>query len=102
MKRPMKQEDGLYHISGKTFPVLIGSRRQVYNETAYKTPGGLVKSELLLNKNDRIVSLKKHFTAKKEKRLEKAGYFTQKGKFGYVNKSKRIRYTTKGTRKNKA
>jgi hypothetical protein len=103
MKRPMKQEDGNYHIKGQKYPVLIGSRRQVYNETAYKTPGGLVKSELLLNKNDRIVSRKKHFTAKKEKRLEKAGYFTKKGTFGYFNKSKRVRYLTqKKTIKSKA
>ena len=34
-----------------------------------------------------IVSLKKHRTAKKERRLEKAGYFAQKGKFGYVKKT---------------
>jgi len=30
--------------------------------------------------------LKKHNTAKKEKRLEKAGFFTKKGKFGAVKK----------------
>jgi hypothetical protein len=39
-----------------------------------------------MNKNGRIVSRKKHATAKKEKRLEKAGYFTKKGKFGAVRK----------------
>ena len=37
-----------------------------------------------MNKNGRIVSRKKHETAKKEKRLEKYGYFAKKGKFGYV------------------
>jgi hypothetical protein len=37
----------------------------------------------------RIVSAKKHVTAKKEKRLEKYGYFAKKGKFGYVKKTAR-------------
>jgi hypothetical protein len=36
------------------------------------------------NKEGRIVSVKKHNTAKKEKRLVKAGYGTKKGKFGWV------------------
>ena len=54
--------------------------------TAYKTPGGLTKDKLMFNKNNRIVSRKKHNTAKKEKRLQKYGYFTKKGKFGYVKK----------------
>ena len=82
----MKSSDGKYHIHGKTYDVLIGSRAQVGHATAYKTSGGLTKSELFKNKHDRYVSLKKHNTAKKEKRLEKAGYFTKKGKFGAVNK----------------
>jgi hypothetical protein len=88
MKKPMRQSDGKYHISGKTYKTLIGSRAQVYNHTVYKTPGGLKKSDLIMNKWGRIVSLNKHNTAKKEKRLEKAGYFAKKGKFGYVKKSK--------------
>jgi hypothetical protein len=41
----------------------------------------------MMNKWGRIVSLVKHRTAKKEKRLEKAGYFAKKGKFGYVKKT---------------
>jgi hypothetical protein len=61
--------------------------------TAYKTSGGLKKHEIMMNKNGRIVSRKKHMTAKKEKRLVKAGYGTKKGKFGYVKlgKSKKQR-----------
>jgi hypothetical protein len=46
-----------------------------------------------MNKWGRIVSADKHVTAKKERRLEKAGYFAKKGKFGYVKKN--------GTRKAK-
>ena len=45
----------------------------------------------MLNKWDRIVSAKKHKTAKKEKRLEKYGYFAKKGKFGYVRRTVKSR-----------
>jgi hypothetical protein len=89
MKRPQRAEDGHYHISGKHYKELFGSREQVWNRTAYKTPGGLVRSQLTQNKWRRIVSKKKHMTAKKEKRLEKHGFFAQKGKFGYVKKTVR-------------
>ena len=94
MKRPVREEDGNYNIKGKTFPELFGSRTQVMNGTAYKTSGELKKSDLLMNKWGRIVSAKKHATAKKEKRLEKHGFFAKKGKFGFVKKNK--------TRKNKS
>lgn len=96
MKRPHRQEDGKYHIHGNTYKVLVGSRQQVFNKTAYKTAGDLTKDDLMMNKWGRIVSALKHKTAKKEKRLEKAGFFTEKGKFGYVKKS------TRSTRKRKA
>ena len=73
--------------------MLEGSRAQVHHGTAYKTSGGLKKHEIMMNKNGRIVSRKKHVTAKKEKRLVKAGYGTKKGKFGFVRlgKSKKMR-----------
>lgn len=61
----------------------IGSRRQVWNGTAKRTSGGLTKSDLMMS-HGRIVSKSKHFSAKKEMRLLKYGYGTQKGKFGYV------------------
>jgi len=87
MKKPVRQLDGFYHVEGKKWTELFGSRIQVMNGTAYKTTGGLCKKDLLMNKWGRIVSAKKYKTAKKEKRLEKAGYFAKKGKFGYVKKS---------------
>jgi len=87
MKRPVRSEDGLYHIRGKTYNELRGSRAQVHNRSAYKTTGGLTRKDLMMNKWGRIVSADKHKTAKKEKRLEKAGYFAKKGKFGYVKKN---------------
>uniref|UniRef100_A0A6C0LM71 Uncharacterized protein n=1 Tax=viral metagenome TaxID=1070528 RepID=A0A6C0LM71_9ZZZZ len=64
----------------------IGSRAEVWHGTAKKTSGGLTKSHLMQNKNGRIVSRKKHHTAKKDNRLVKAGYGTKKGHFGYVMK----------------
>ena len=87
MKRPVKQSDGMYHVEGKKFRLLIGSRQQVFNGNAFKTSGGLKKSDLVMNKWGRIVSAKKHATAKKEKRLQKHGYTAQKGKFGAVKMS---------------
>ena len=86
MKRPVRNSDGMYVVSGKSYPELFGSRQQVMNGTAYKTSGGLIKSQLVMNKWGRIVSAKKHTTAKKERRLEKAGYFAEKGKFGFVKR----------------
>lgn len=82
------KEAGKYHIRGKHFDFLEGSRAQVWHGTAYKTSGGLTKHDLVQNKNGRIVSRSKHLTAKKEKRLVKAGYGTKKGKFGFVKLTK--------------
>ena len=93
-KRPVKQSDGFYHIKGKTYKMVRGSRAQVWNQTAFKTPGGLLKNELTKS-HGRIVSLKKSKTAKKEKRLEKAGYFTKKGQFGSFRKSVKSRRSSK-------
>jgi len=59
-----------------------GSRAEVWHGNALMTTGGLKKKDLMKNKHGRIVSAKKHMTAKKEKRLVKAGYKTEKGKFG--------------------
>jgi len=100
MKRPTKNSEGLYVIDDKEYKLLFGSRQQVMHETAYKTTGNLTKDDLVMNKWGRIVSAKKHTSAKKEKRLEKHGFFTKKGKFGYVKKSVRSR-KTRNTRKSK-
>ena len=87
MTKKVMKVDGVYTVSGKKYPVLVGSRAQVWHGTAYKTAGGLTKNDLHMNKHGRIVSKRKHTTAKKEKRLQKHGYFTRKGKFGSVKKS---------------
>ena len=97
MKRPDRAADGFYYIKGKKYPELFGSREQVMNGTAFKTPGGLTINDLVMNKRGRIVSKKKYYTAKKEKRLEKYGYYAKKGKFGYVKKGTRRARTVGGT-----
>jgi hypothetical protein len=50
------------------------------------------------NKNGAIVSAKKSHQAKKEKRLEKAGFTTVKGKFGAVRISA-VRKSSKGRKR---
>ena len=54
------------------------------HENAKMTGGGLRKKDLKYNKQGKIVSKKMSQRAKKEKRLEKAGYTTRKGQFGAV------------------
>ena len=87
MIRATKGSDGLYHVGNNKFEMLVGSRAQVFHGTAYKTAGDLTKKDLMMNKRGRIVSVKKHSTAKRERRLEKAGYFTKKGKFGWTTRN---------------
>lgn len=67
----------------------VGSRAQVMHGTSDHTSGGLTKADLKYNKAGRIVSRKKSMKAKKDKRLEKAGYKTVKGKFGVVKKTRK-------------
>ena len=66
-KRVKRSPDGKYHVAGKKYTILKGSRAQVWHETAYKTAGGLKKSDLVMNKLGRVVSSKKHQTAKKKR-----------------------------------
>ena len=101
MTRFTKSAHGKYIVSGKSYDMLIGTRAQVWHGTAFKTTGGLTKSHIMQNKNGRIVSRSKHASAKREKRLVKAGYGTQKGKFGAVKlhgKSMRKHRSDKGRR----
>ena len=89
VKRQHRQSDGLYHVKGRKYKLLRGTRAQVWHQTAAKTEGGLEKHQLLMNKHGRIVSRKKHRTAKREKRLLKHGFGTRKGVFGAVRVSGR-------------
>lgn len=101
MKRPVKQSDGMYHVEGSKYKVLIGSRQQVFNGTAFKTSGGLKKKDILMNRWGRLVSASKHASAKQENRLKKHGYTAQKGKFGAVKISPSSSKSSKGSRSSK-
>jgi len=99
MTKFTKTGNGHYNIQGKIYEILSGTRAQVWHGTAYKTSGGLTKSDLLQNKNGRIVSKTKHASSKKEMRLLKHGYGTKKGKFGFVkmnSKSKKNKKSMRG------
>jgi hypothetical protein len=102
-KNIIKQEDGMYHVNGKSFKKLVGTRAEVMHDTAYKTSGGLPKEKLVYSKSGRIVSKSKHQTAKSEKRLQKYGYTAKKGHFGPVkmSESRAKRMSRKKSRKNK-
>ena len=96
MTKFSRTSTGKYSVSGKSYDVLIGTRAQVWHGTAYKTTGGLCKSDLMQNKAGRIVSKAKHTSAKREKRLVKAGYLTKKGQFGFVKNGKSMKKGRKG------
>ena len=96
----MKGSDGKYHIRGKTYKRLIGSRAEVMHGTAYKTAGNLTKDQLKYNKHHKIVSRAKSSKgAQMLKRLTRKGYFTRKGHFGYVKKDGKKQTTRKHRRR---
>lgn len=97
----MKSSDGKYHIKGSKYELLEGSRAQVWHGTAYKTSGGLTRDKLHYNKHGRIVSRKKHTSAKREKRLEKYGFYTRKGQFGAVERGSSKKKSSKKSRRGK-
>ena len=102
VKRAHKSDDGMYHIKGKKFPMLVGSRAQVMHETAYKTTGGLTKKGLKKNKHGKIVSKAKSSKGPQMlKRLHDKGYFTRKGKFGAIKKTKKSKKGKNKTMKKK-
>lgn len=102
VKRAHKSDDGMYHIKGDKFPVLVGSRAQVMHKTAYKTTGGLTKKDLKKNKHGKIVSKAKSRKGPEMlKRLHDKGYFTRKGKFGAIKKTKKAKKGSNKTKKAK-
>jgi len=70
MKRPSKQKDGKYHIGNTKYDLLMGTREEVWDGIAYKTTGGLIKTDLIINNLGKIVSLNKSVYEKKSNRLE--------------------------------
>jgi hypothetical protein len=65
MKRISKSSDGFYHIGDCKYKKCFGTRQEVWNGHAYKTTGELFKSDLMINKEGKIIS-KKKFIQEKE------------------------------------
>jgi phage anti-repressor protein len=59
LKRRDKGADGFFHIDGRLYELLEGTRTDVWNGKAYQTAGGLIKRDLLINKDGKIVSKSK-------------------------------------------
>lgn len=82
------QQGGKRRVKGKNYEHVVGTRAEVWHGSAHHTKGDLTKGDLMMNKRGRIVSRRKHASAKRERRLEKAGYKTKKGMFGYIGMTK--------------
>ena len=100
VRRPTKQDDGMYHIGGRKYAMLVGSRAQVWHYTAYKTSGGLKHADLMQNDEGRIVSKVKSRLGKSQKHLGKHLQPKGSGVFG-PKTSKKSKKSKKSTRKNK-
>jgi hypothetical protein len=59
LKRRDKGADGFFHIDGRVYELLEGTRHDVWYGKAYQTSGGLIKTDLLINKDGKIVSKSK-------------------------------------------
>lgn len=69
VKRHTKHDDGKYHINGRKYDLLEGSRAQVWHRTAYRTSGGLTHAGLKQNDEGRIVSRAKSRLGRSQKHL---------------------------------
>jgi len=65
----------------------VGNKSEVFRGKAKHTPGGLKKENLMKNNTGKVVSKNASAAAKKSNNLIKAGYTTEKGKFGSVYNS---------------
>jgi hypothetical protein len=68
-----KNKNGSYNIDNQIYEKLCGSREEVWNCKAYKTSGGLIKNDLMINKTGKIVSKKKCIQETIFNRFEKCG-----------------------------
>ena len=71
LKKIIKSADGLYYINGNIYKENIGTREKVWEKIAYKTSGGLIKEDLLMNKHGIIVSKRKFIDEKENNRFQK-------------------------------
>jgi hypothetical protein len=73
LKKIIKNKDGIYDIGEKQYELLEGTRQEVWDEKAYKTSGGLLKHNLIINKLGNIVSKRKSMSETINKRLVVCG-----------------------------
>jgi hypothetical protein len=77
-KNITRNKDGKYHIQGKIYEKLTGTREEVFNEIAYRTSGELNKDDLIVNKHGKIVSKKKVIYETNNNRFEEINLKKQK------------------------
>ena len=58
-KRRDRAADGFFHINGLLYPILEGTRNEVWEGKAYQTAGGLIKTDFVINQHGKIVSKSK-------------------------------------------
>jgi hypothetical protein len=68
-----RSNDGKYMINGTIYDKLFGTRPEVWDGIAYKTTGNLLKCDLLINTNGKLVSKKKCIQEQMNNRFEKYG-----------------------------
>ena len=68
IRRFQKNKDGMYDIDNHTYQLLSGTREQVWDDVAYRTEGGLIKSDFIMNSMNKIVSKSKSILSKTDLR----------------------------------
>jgi len=68
-KRAVKQKDGLFYFTEGAFPILDGTRQDVWDGIAYKTTGGLKKTDLVIGVDGNVVSKIKAISARTDNRI---------------------------------
>jgi len=64
IRRYQKHKDGHYYIDNNQYQLLSGTREQVWDNIAYRTEGGLIKSDFIMNSMNKIVSKSKSIHSK--------------------------------------
>ncbi len=81
-----KLKDKTYGINEIKYEKICGSREEVWNGKAYKTSGGLIKEDLLINKSDKIISKRKCILETNNNRFVKYGVNKDKS-FKQINQT---------------
>ena len=69
LKKIMRNKNGMYEVGGKQYEILEGTRQEVWDGKAYKTSGGLLKHNFIINTLGVIVSKRKSMLETINKRL---------------------------------